>query len=185
MDLRLSPKEIEQLRRAFLKMPGEIQTKVMGRTMRRLGSMARTRIVARSAAHTQMPAEIVRAMTTASFNAGGNTSKVVMESGWVPLQRLGAVQNGAGVFVNRRGQYDHAFVAAFKSGHVGVMRRIPGTQMPSSKGKREQLREQFGANPAHAVTNNADVYLDVMAELIQDYLFPRMVQEMNNILSRG
>ncbi|OLP56825.1 hypothetical protein BJF92_12195 [Rhizobium rhizosphaerae] len=182
MDLKLSSADIAQLQRSFQRMPGEIQTKVLARVMRRLGSMARTRIVARSSKHTQMPAAIVRALTTAAFNAGGNTSTVVVNSNWIPLQALGAVQNAKGSYVNRRGQYDHAFVAQFASGHVGVMQRIPGTQMPSRQTKREQIRELFGANPAHAITNDPETYLDVMAEVIQEYMLPRMVHELERVL---
>ncbi|MBB4952764.1 hypothetical protein H4S14_000806 [Agrobacterium vitis] len=183
MRLEIDAKELEQLRRAIERLPGEIKTKAMVRAMRRLSQMARPRIVQRDAKHTNMPRSLVAAMTTTSFNAGGNTSRVTVESGWIPLQRLGAVQNSRGVYVKTRGSYRHAFVAGMKSGHVGVFQRVPDTQMASSNGrKREQIRELFGANPAHAITNNPEIYLDVMAELIQDYLYPRMVHEIGRLL---
>ncbi|NTF32303.1 hypothetical protein [Rhizobium skierniewicense] len=184
MKLEMSSKDMEQLQRAFQRLPGEIQSKAMRRAMTRLSQTARTRIVARLGPHTQMPRELVAALTTAHFNAGGNTAKVVAESGWIPLQRLGAVQNASGVYARLRGSYRHAFVAAMKSGHVGAFRRVPGTQMSSSTGKREQIRELFAANPAHAITNNPDVYLDVLAGVIEDYFFPRLVHEIDRLLPR-
>ncbi len=182
-DLRIDDRDLVHLRRALERVPGEIKTKAMSRAMRRLTQMARPRIVDRNANHVKLPKEIVAKLTTAAFNAGGNTSKVVVESGWIPLQRLGAVQNAQGVYVNLRGSYRHAFIAMMKSGHVGVFQRIPGTSM-SSNAKREQIRELFGPNPAHAITNNPDVYLDVMAELIETALMPRYVHELEFIFSK-
>jgi hypothetical protein len=174
----------EQVRRAIERLPQEVKGKAMRRAMTRMAQMARPKIVARSAEHTKLPKEVVAKLTTAHFNAGGNTSQVTVESGWIPLRRLGAVQNASGVFVNLRGSYRHAFIAAFKSGHVGVMRRIPGTKMSSNE-KKEQIRELWGPNPAHAITNNPDVYLDVLAELIQERLYPRFVHELDFIISKA
>ncbi len=177
--------DLRQLRQAIERLPGDIKTKAMRRAMTRLTEMARSRIVARSAKHTKMPPDVVRSLTTAAFNAGGGTSKVVVESGWIPVQRLGAVQNAEGVYTKLRGSYRHAFVAAMKSGHVGTFRRIPGTQMASQTGrKREQIREMFAANPANAITNNPDVYLDVLAELIEEHLYPRVIHEIERLLPR-
>ena len=184
MKLEMSSRDLDDLQRAFLRLPGEIRTKAMRRAMTRLAQTARTRIVARLGPHTQMPRDIVAALTTANFNAGGNTARVVAESGWIPLQRLGAVQNASGVYAKLRGSYRHAFVAGMKSGHVGVFRRVPGTQMASARSKREQIRELFAANPAHAITNNPDVYLDVLAGVIEEYFFPRMVHEIERLLPR-
>ena len=182
-ELKLDDHDLQQLRRAIERLPGEIKSKAMRRAMGRLQRMARTRIVDRSSKHTQMPKALVASMTTASFNAGGNTSRVTMESGWIPLQRLGAVQNASGVYVNLRGSYRHAFVAQMSSGHVGVFRRVPGTQM--AKGRGQRLREQFAANPAHAVTNNPEVYLEILAELIEEHLYPRYAHEVNYLLSQA
>ncbi len=184
MRLEMNSKDFEELERAFRRLPGEIRTKAMRRAMTRVAQTARSRIVARLGPHTQMPRDLVAALTTAHFNAGGNTSKVVAESGWIPLQRLGAVQNATGVYAKLRGSYRHAFIAAMKSGHVGAFRRMPGTQMSSATGRREQIRELFAANPAHAITNNPDVYLDVLAGVIEDYFFPRVVHEIERLLPR-
>jgi hypothetical protein len=184
MKLEMSSKDIEQIRRAFERLPGDIQTKAMRRAMARIGQMTRTRIVQKLGPHTKMPRSIVAALTTAHFNAGGNTSKTVVESGWIPLQKLGAVQNAAGTFVNLRGSYRHAFIATMKSGHVGVFRSIPGTQMQSATRKRAQIRELFGANPAHAVANNPEIYLDVLAQVIEDHFYPRVVHEVDRLLPR-
>ncbi|NTI92282.1 hypothetical protein G6L78_01420 [Agrobacterium rhizogenes] len=174
-DLRIDDHELAQLRRAIERVPGEIKVKAMSRAMRRMGQMARTRIVDRNAKHVKLPKQLVAALTTAAFNAGGNTSKVTVESGWIQLQRLGAVQSSSGVYVNVRGSYRHAFVAAMKSGHVGVFRRVSGSR---------QIRELFGPNPAHAITNNPDVYLDILATLIEGTLYPRYVHELEFILSK-
>jgi hypothetical protein len=183
-EVRISDGDWEQLRRAIERLPEEVKGKAMRRAMSRMVQMARPRVVARSAAHTKLPKEVVASVTTAHFNAGGNTSTVTVESGWMPLRRLGAVQNASGVYVNLRGSYQHAFIASFKSGHVGVMRRIPGTSMRSAPAK-QQIRELWGPNPAHAITNNPEIYLDVLAELITERLYPRYVHEIEYLLSRA
>ena len=182
MEIRLDDSQIKELRAAIQRLPQEIKTKAMRRAMVRMQQMARPRIVARSADQVQLPKQVVRDLTTAAFNAGGNTSKIVIESGWIPLQQLGAVQASAGVFVNLRGSYRHAFLAQFASGHVGVMRRIPGTRMKNVK--KEQIRELFGPNPAHAIINNPDVYLDVLAEIVETELQPRYMHEIERLLPR-
>lgn len=182
--LHIDDRDWVEVRRAIERLPGEIKTKAMSRAMRRMTQMARTAIVDSNARQVKLPKEVIASLTTAAFNAGGNTSKVVVESGWIPLRRLGAVQDASGVYVNLRGSYRHAFIAAFKSGHVGVLRRIPGTSMRSNA-RKEQIRELFGPNPAHAITNNPDVYLDVIAGLIEDRLYPRYVHELDFIISRA
>lgn len=182
MEIHLDNTQLRSLRAAIEKLPIQIKTKAMRRAMVRMQEMARTRIVERNSKHVQLTKDIVRDLTTAHFNAGGNTSKLVVESGWIHLQRLGAVQSPAGVYVNLRGSYRSAFIASFKSGHVGVMRRISGTTM--RKVRKEQIRELFGPNPAHAITNNPDVYLDVLAELIEQELQPRYMHEIDRLLPR-
>lgn len=179
--IKLNADEIEQLRRAFEKLPGEIKTKVMASAMIKLRNTARTRVVAEASKHVRLPPGRIRDMTRAAFNAGGNTQKMIVESGWVHLYGLGAVQDHLGVQVAGRGRIDHAFITGFKSGHAGVMLRVPGTQMPSASEnkrkpgklvKREKIRELFGPNPAHAITNNPERYIEVLAEIVRDELYP-------------
>lgn len=166
--------EIEALSRAINGLPDAIKTKAMASAMRRMREMARTRIVKRNAEHTKLPPGIVRKLTTAHFNAGGNTQEIVVRSGWIHLYKLGATQTSRGVRVRGRGSYHHAFLAGFKSGHRGVMMRVGDKRLP--------IRELFGPNPAHAITNNPEVYLDVLAEIIRDHLAPRFLHELGRML---
>ena len=179
--IEIDDKEFEQLRRAMLRLPEEIKVKAMNRVMRRITQSVRSRVVDQTSKMTKMPRPLVAALTTANFNAGGNTSSVTMQSGWIPLQKLGAVQNAKGVYVHVRGSYAHAFVATFGSGHVGVMRRVPGTSMKKNP-KKEQLRELFAANPAHAMANKPEEYLDMVAEIMGSVFLPRFVHELNQLL---
>ena len=180
IEVFLDATDIEQLSKAILRLPGEIKTKAMARAMVRMRDMARTQIVKRSAAHVKLPQKVVRDFTTAVFNAGGNTQEVIVRSGWVHLYKLGAKQTHRGVYVRTRGSYRHAFIATMKSGHSGVFLRHPGTKMVGKN--KEKLRELFGPNPAHAITNNPEVYLDVLAEIIRDHLAPRMLHEIGRLL---
>jgi hypothetical protein len=173
-DLRLDASEILNLTRAIRRLPDEIKVKALARAMRRMREMVRSRVVRRSAEHTKLPLGIVRKLTTAGFNAGGNTQEVIVRSGWIPLDKLGATQTSRGVRVRGRGSYRHAFIAKFGSGHRGVMMRVGSTRLP--------IRELFGPNPAHAITNNPEVYLDVMADVIENNLAPRVLHELGRIL---
>ena len=178
LEVNFDASDFAQLGRAIHRLPGEIKAKAMARAMRRMRDMARTRIVRRSAERVDIPPSRVRDVTTAHFNAGGNSIDVVMASGWIPLYKLGARQTRIGVSVRMRGSYAHAFIAKMKSGHAGVMRR-EGAGAP-----RLPIRELFGPNPAHDVTNNPEVFLEVMAELIEERLAPRVLHEIDRLLPR-
>jgi hypothetical protein len=169
--------ELDQLGRAFRNLPGEIKTKAMARAMRRMRDMARTQVVRLGAERVDIPVGKVRERTTAQFNAGGNTIEVIEKSGWIALYELGARRTRVGVSVKLRGSYRHAFIASMSSGHSGVMRRVKGAG-------RLPIRELFGPNPAHDVTNNPEDYLQTMATLIEDNLAPRVMHEILNLLPR-
>lgn len=162
------------LSRAIRKLPGEIKAKAFARAGRRVTQMARTAYVKRAAPRLKVSQRVIREKTTAKFNAGGNTSDVIVRSGWIPLHKLGARQTAKGVRVNLRGSYRHAFIAGMQSGHVGVMLRQGKDRLP--------IRELFGPNPAHDITNNDEVYLAVLAEVIDDALAPRVLHEIEHLL---
>ncbi|MDO3434345.1 hypothetical protein QWJ46_16820 [Rhizobium sp. CBN3] len=175
-ELHIDASEILQLSRAINNLPGQIKAKAMASAMRRMRDMARTRIVKRSAERTDLPTRKVAALTKAFFNAGGNTIDVVEKSGWISLYDLGATQNAKGVKVRARGSYRSAFIAEMESGHRGVMKRVGKKRLP--------IRELFGPNPAHDVTNNPEEFLKVLSELIEDHLAPRVLHEIDRLLPR-
>ncbi|WP_082529970.1 hypothetical protein [Rhizobium sp. Root1203] len=175
-EFRFEASEILNLSRAIKALPEAIKTKAMASAMRRMREMARSRIVKRNAEHTRLPPGVVRKLTTSRFNAGGNTQEVIVKSGWIPLQKLGATQTSRGVRVRGRGSYAHAFLSEMDSGHRAVAMRVGDKRLP--------IRELFGPNPAHAITNNPEVYLDVLAEIIEQNLAPRVLHEIERLLPR-
>lgn len=188
VEFNLDVSELEALERAIRGLPGEIKTKAIARAMRRMRDMAKTRVVKRTAERVKLSQKQVRELTTASFNAGGNTIEIIEKSGWIGLYKLGATQTRLGVRVRLRGSYRHAFIAAVKAGkkgatHTGVWRRVPGEMMESND-KKEAIRELFGPNPANDVTSNPEVYLNTLAEIIQDHLAPRVLHEIDRLLPR-
>jgi len=174
VELRIDASDFETLGRAIARLPGEIKAKAMARAMRRMRDMTRTRVVKRSAERTDIPVGMVRALTTAAFNAGGNTIEIVEKSGWIGLYKLGARQTRTGVTVRGRGSYRSAFIAKMKSGHTGVTIREGKSRFP--------IKELFGANPAHDVTNNPDVFIEVLAEVIESHLAPRVLHEISRLI---
>lgn len=176
VELTFDASEIGTLGRSINNLPGAIKAKAMASAMRRMRDMARTRVIKRSAERTDLTQKQVRAITTAYFNAGGNSIDIIERSGWIPLMKLGATQTSKGVRVRGRGSYRSAFIAQMGSGHRGVMHRIGKERLP--------IRELYGPNPAHDVTNNPDVFLKVLADLIEDNLAPRVLHEIDRLLAR-
>lgn len=168
--------DFAQLGAAIGKLPQDIRTKATARAMRRVTEMARTRLVRRQAPRLKLTQAQIRERTTAMFNAGGNTAGLVVRSSWIPLHKLGATQGSRGVRVRLRGSYKSAFIARMASGHTGVMKRVGTERLP--------IRELYGPNPAHDITNNEDVYLQLMAEVMEDVLLPRMLHELSRLLPK-
>lgn len=176
MELFADASDFQHLAKAILRLPDNIKTKATARAMSRVVQMARTRVVTRSAERVDLPRNMVNRLTTARFNAGGNTVDTILRSNWISLYKLGARQTKTGVSVRGRGSYAHAFLATMDSGHRGVFMRH-GDRKP-----KQEIRELFGPNPAHDVTNNPDVFLEVMAEIINEQLLPRYLHEIDNLL---
>ena len=177
-EIRFDTSDFEQLGRAFLNLPGAIKAKVFASAMRRMRDMARTRVTKLGADRIDAPVGKIRQRTTAFFNAGSSTIEVVEKSGWFSLLEIdpGARQTRVGVSVRLRGSYRHAFLGQMASSHKGVMRRVGKERLP--------IRELFGPNPAHDITNNPEDYLDLMDELISNELLPRIVHELDRQLPR-
>lgn len=155
------------------RLPEEIRTKAISRTMRRMTSMGKTRIVNETAKISKMPKSIVAGATSAQFS-GADTQKFVVRSDWIALMKLGAVQAPAGVVVNLRGSYEKAFLATMKSGHRGVMRRVGSKRFP--------IGELFAANPANVVSNKPNEYGDILVELLGTQYLPRLLHEVEFLL---
>lgn len=175
-EIRFDTSELQQLGRAINNLPGEIKAKAFARAMSRMRDMTRTRIVKRSSERTDVQQKVIRSKTVAYFNAGSSTIEAVMRSGWIPLYDLGATQTAKGVRVRLRGSYRSAFIARMSNGHTGVMKRVGKERLP--------IRELYGPNPAHDITNNPDEFLEVLAEVIEDHLAPRVLHEIDRLLPR-
>ncbi|WP_141246045.1 phage tail protein [Mesorhizobium sp. WSM3859] len=176
IELHADASDFEQLARGIARLPEQIKVKAASRAMRRVMQMARTRIVKRSAERVDLTQSRIRALTTVAMNAGGNSADIVMRSNWIALYKLGATQIATGVRVRMRGSYRSAFIAGMGSGHEGVFKRQGKARLP--------IHELFGPNPAHDITNHPEVFLQVLAEVIEDRLLPRYLHEVENLLPR-
>lgn len=172
--LHVDSREFRQMAGAFQKLPTEIKAKAFGRAMRRVTTMSKTKLVRRSAERVDIPQKHVRQRMHAAFNAGANSIDVVTRSGWIPLYKLGARQTRKGVSVKLRGSYRHAFIATMASGHTGVFRRDGSARIPIS--------ELFGPNPANDMVRNSDEFLDVMVDVAEHHLAPRLLHELTRLL---
>lgn len=176
IELFADASDFVRLGRAIARLPAEIRDKAASRALRRVTEMARTRIVKRSANHVRLPTSIVRPLTTVRPNAGRDSTDVVMRSNWIALAKIGARQNAKGVMVRMRGSYRSAFIATVGNGHAGVFEREGKERLP--------IHELFGPNPAHAVINNPEVYIEVLADVIEQHLMPRYLHEVEHLMPR-
>lgn len=163
-----------RLSKAFGALPEKIRTRVLARAMSRVGQMGATQVGRLAADRVNVPVGLVRERTK-SFQREGEAT-VVVKSDWISLYKIGARQTRTGVTVRSRGSYAHAFISAMKSGHVGVFRR------DGAGSKRLPIHEQFGPNPAHDITRNPDDYQDLIEQVAETHVLPRMLHELSRAL---
>lgn len=176
-ELRFDASEIADLSRALSKVPADIKAKAFSRAMRRIGEMTRTGVIAESVKRTKSPPSIVRRATSRAFFSQSDSSlELKMKSGWIGIIKLGARQTREGVNTKLRGSYRSAFIATMSSGHRAVMMRSGKARTP--------IHELFGPNPAHDVVNNPDEFVNVLANIIEQRLTPRVLHEIENLLRR-
>lgn len=175
--LKIDASEFMRIGMRLHNLPDEIRRAALYGAAKRVGQMARTRIVKDVAAMVRVPQKAVRSRTGISADQSGSVA-IVIRSKWIPLYELGARQTRAGVTVRLRGSYAHAFLATMKSGHAGVFRRT-GAGSP-----RLPIHEQFGPNPAHAVIRKADNYQQILAEIAEQNMLPRLMHEIDVRLAR-
>lgn len=175
--LRADATDFARLGRNLHNLPADLKRNALWAAGKRVGQMARTRIVRDLADMIKVPQKAVRSRMAVSVDAEGSTV-ITIRSRQIPLYELGARQTGAGVTVRLRGSYAHAFIATMKSGHAGVFRR-EGAGSP-----RTPIHEQFGPNPANAVNRKADQYQAILAQMIEENMLPRLLHELDYRLSR-
>jgi hypothetical protein len=77
-----------------------------------------------------------------------------------------------------------AFAAIMPSGHVGVFRRVPGSQMyKSGAGTGEQIEELFGPSPVKLLTE--DRYDDEIGDRIDERMEKNLKHEAENVLRQA
>ncbi|MBZ8133241.1 phage tail protein [Afifella sp. IM 167] len=171
--------DVARMGRHISRLPAEMRVKAASRAMSRVRSMATTRVVRRSAERIDIPQKHVRGKTRsfAAFNAGGATQVILVRSGWIPLEELGARQGKRGVSIRGRGQIRGAFRASMGSGHRGVFKRVGSARLP--------IRELFGPNPANDILTSPDEFLDVLEDVMRDVFAPRFLHEVDRLLARA
>lgn len=172
--LHVDARDFARLARAFGQMPAELRHKVYRRVMSRMADQTRTAFVRRNAERIDVPPNTVRERTRARQDGDGVAVHVA--SNWIPLARLGARETRSGVSVRMRGSYAQAFIARSRSGDNQVMRRQGASRLPVSA--------LFGPNPANDVVTDEGVYAELLVEVINRNIMPRLIHEMGRVLPR-
>lgn len=171
-ELIIDASEIARLGRAVSRLPDDIKATAMSRAMRRMSQRARTEYVRYGSKRLSVPPSLIRKVAREAMSAA--SIDLLVRSPWIPLYALGARQTKTGVTVRLRGSYKSAFLATMSNGHRGVMKRSGKARLP--------IHELYGPNPAHDVTNNPDDYLDLLSQMIERELMPRMLHELGRLL---
>ena len=163
-----------ELSHAFARLPETIRQRVRIRAMGRIARTGRTRVVRRIAERVSIPQKFVRERTSAYAGPGGAEAVIKVRSDWIPLHKFGARQTRTGVTVRARGSYRHAFIATMQSGHAGVFMRTGSRRLP--------IQELFGPNPANDVNTSPEVYEELLAEIAERDVLPRILHELDRAL---
>lgn len=173
-EIRYDASDFWRLSDAFARLPAEIRAKVTARAMARVADMGRTRVVRRIAERVDLPPGIVRDKTHAYVDAQGAVIRV--KTNWISLYRIGARQTRSGVTVRARGSYKSAFIATMNGG-TAVFKREDGAG-------RFPVTALYGPNPAHDIRTSPQVYQDLMNELAEKVVMPRLLHELGRILPK-
>ncbi|AEV37543.1 prophage LambdaW5, minor tail protein Z [Pseudovibrio sp. FO-BEG1] len=168
-------RDLDDLMRGLGNLSGDIKGKAIARALKHTTAIAKTRVVRKSAASTGMRQKDIRSVTVA-VNTGADIASVIMRSGWIPLYQLGSVrQTRDGVSVRNWGTHQGTFLATMASGHTGVFKRSSAARLP--------VRELWGPNPAADVQNHEDEFMDVLEDVADEKLRPRLEHEIDRLLS--
>ena len=148
--------------------PIDIKARAFARVMARLRDMARTRVVKAASDWTDTPQKLIRPTTQA--RAIADAIDINMRTPWFALAKLGARQTARGVSVRGRGVLRGAFIARGR-----VLARAGAARYP--------IRELYGANPAHAIGAKPAYFEEVMAQLLETHLIPRVMHELDRLIA--
>jgi hypothetical protein len=163
-----------RLSKQFERLPEKIKTSVTAKAMRRVAQMGATQVVKRAAERINIPQKFVRERTSAFQRQ--NEGVIYVRSDWIELYKLGARQTRTGVTVRARGSYQSAFIAKMKSGHVGVFMREGSARLP--------IQQLHGPNPANDINTSPDIYTDLMVQVAEHHVMPRLLHELGRALPR-
>lgn len=172
-EIRYDASDFWQLSDAFARLPAEIRTKVAARAMARVGDMGRTAVGRRIAERVKLPVGIVRERMSTYVSSGDAVIRV--KSNWISLYRLGARQTRTGVTVRARGSYRSAFIATMNGG-TAVFKREGASRFP--------VEALYGPNPANDIRTSPQVYQDLLIDIAERMVLPRMLHELGRILPK-
>nr|WP_295465225.1 phage tail protein [Mesorhizobium sp.] len=172
-EIRYDASDFWRLSDAFVRLPAEIRTKVTARAMARVGDMGTTRVGRRIAERVKLPVGIVRERMSTYVSSGDAIIRV--KSNWISLYRLGARQTRTGVTVRARGSYRSAFIATMNGG-TAVFKREGSSRFP--------VEALYGPNPANDIRTSPQVYQDLLIDIAEKTVLPRMLHELGRILPK-
>ncbi|MEM9734253.1 MAG: phage tail protein [Pseudomonadota bacterium] len=173
-EITIDARDFFNMSKEFRRLPREIKGKVMNRAYGRVMSMAKTRVVRLSAKRISIAQKHVRERVHNKANVSAAQRGLVVRSDWISLYALGARQGRRGVLVKGRKSIRGTFIANMSSGNTGVFRRAGADRLPINK--------MFGPNPANDVATSPDPFEDIMADVAESHLAPRMLHELLRIL---
>lgn len=172
--MQVDASDFFRLSRAMDNLPTAIKYRVINRSLHRMQTMGKTRVVRLAAQRVSLAQKHIRPNVKTPFGKGLSKREIVVRTSWIPLGKLGPRQTRRGVTVPKRGSFRSAFIATMSSGHTGVFKRKTTRSTP--------IFELHGPNPANDIATSPDPYQDLLSELIRDDLGNRMIHELSRAL---
>lgn len=173
--IEIEDAELRRAMRLFHNLPPKLKTVVARRVLGRVKSSMATHLARHVADRTKLPLWLARRGMT--VRGGEDSTEVRVRTKWpTRFEEMGgraASIKRAGA--NLKGSYAHAFIASMKSGHTGIFQRTGG--MNSASGRRNAIEELHGPNVAKHVNINPDEYGDLIGQIAEKVLLPRLLHE--------
>jgi minor tail protein Z (GPZ) len=184
LEVRVDTSGLEKMGRAFRELSLDAREKAEVRAINHVGNKAFT-VMGRTMAKTMgmKVGEAKASMKKRYASAGSPAFRIVAKGSYLTLFRFGGRQTKRGASSaawGKRRVYAHSFVARMPSGHTGIFKRMPGSEMASRK--KEKIKEMWGpAFPVEMVKGDTKLAFE---RLVDTDLLSRFEHELTREVDR-
>ncbi|MCO6050626.1 hypothetical protein NGM99_12615 [Mesorhizobium sp. RP14(2022)] len=174
MAFMIQADDFARVERMLNQMPADLKAKVAQRALGRVRGMMKTQIARHASQRTKAAQHLFKGQMTVGF--ANDAEELQVRTRWLTRYKQTAGKAGRlQAMMKRAGRHHGAFVQTMKSGHVGVFMRTSDKRLP--------IRELYGVNIAEHINRNLDEYAELVIEIADKYVVPRLLHEMERAIS--